>query len=187
MKKTIFLAVLLSLLLCATAFAVEVKPLVTSQDVAVTFEIFNYPFGESTNTRLFIRNLDPDYVIAVHNVKLYDPNGDVVVFNVGTEDEYDDLAETQPLNHFDVNPLASISISVTTAMLATSSYPVPTVHTGGRYFFIIRYSAELGAVIPAEIWGFHRAVYSPRTERDAPVRYSYERWEGRVIRSEVVN
>lgn len=186
MKKTLFVAVAISLLLCAAAFAGNIPTPVIGQWVTVDFEIFNYPFGENTNTRLFIRNLDRYNPIRVAGVKLVNPMGDNVIFNVGTAEETVDLVGWLPnalQDQITLAPFESTSISVTTEMLATSSDPVPTVHTGGRYFYLIYWHIDSGAtpVIPPEIWGFHRAVYEPRMERGSNIRYSFERWEGMVI------
>ena len=188
MKKTIFLAVALSLLLCATVFAAGTSDTkVHGQKVAVDWDFHTYSIAnpeQARNSRMFIRNLDPDKSIYVWRVILIAPDGSDVCFYEESDVEHfcyfvgdlvADEAKFPKRAPFLLAPYESTSFSV-----PISNFTDPTKFANwpeeGRPFFVIWWYSEGGRdlVTPAEIWTIHRNVVDG-------IRVSLDRWEGIVV------
>ena len=180
MKKTIFLAVALSLILCGTTFAGDTVTPVHGQKVAVNVYFHTYTDTQARNTRMFIRNLDPGKSIYVWRVILINRNGTDMCFEPPDEDYF---------CYFVGDPEADAALSPREGPILlhpyeSASFAVPIAYAvdwenvvdGGRPFFVVWWYAENGddVVTPAEIWAVHRNVSDG-------VRVSIDLWEGRVV------
>ena len=189
MKKTIFLAVALSLLLCATAVAGNLGKLVSHQKVILNSHLVDYPTGQTVRTRAEFRNIDITNDITIDSITFYDPNGDKVDFCVsdtanGPCDELiGRLVGTPGDTSISLKPFQNASVMVAPNDLVDASWnnSTPPDFEGGGPMYLIEWSST-APVVPPEIWGLGFSIYGGGKNEDKyRIRYSYDRWEGIVI------
>ena len=101
----------------------------------------------SVNTRLMIRNVDPNHYITVTEVNYYDPDG--ILIPVHSDSELD----------LEIPPLASETYAI------PSSYEYWSVYSDGRPSFIIKWKAEQ-RVHPPMISSSHAIINRAPAEPD---------------------
>jgi len=193
MKKTIFIAVALSLLLCATAFADAPNPRISKgQKITVPFLMGKYASRQTMDTRIHILNNDAALHISVNEARLITPDGNDVLFSCDEDGNSVDPPSSNLvyLQRGSTGPIqlglyASASINVPPRMFLCSDWTYSPLDAdgyivldanyldGGRPFIEVIWGSNV-MVIPPEVWAFFRS----RDKKGE--RVDYERWDGRV-------